>query len=385
MDRRTLNQIAEEAGFWDARLRAPDCTDTDRARFATWRDQDLCHRAEFERLQLIAATARQEITRADVRALRDAALRARGSRQWNTVLATAAALAVLALGLGVWIEHPEFSPTASIRHLMSFAQGRGTGDVGERYMTQVGQRSTVTLRDGSTVELNAKTLITVAFTPTQRLIELVDGQALFHVAKNAQRPFVVRAGDREILAIGTAFDVRRDPSSVRVTLVEGRVAVSREPLSDPSASSGSHQILAAELFSKSHPGSATPNGPQPVQLPTGVPGSAATAEVFLEPGQQLFAQEVSGQSVIQSVDVQKVIGWRVGRVTLEDSTLADAVTEMNRHSPVQIRLRGPQLEALRVNGVFRAGEQEAFVTALESYFPIAVQRRGDAEIVLTAR
>jgi transmembrane sensor len=379
---RALNQIAEEAGFWDARLRAPDCTDADRARFAAWRDQDPCHCAEFERLQLIAATARQEITRADLRALRDAAIRASGSRRWTAGLA--AALAVVALGVGIWIEHPEVSQTAALRHLMSFVRGTGSEEVGERYMTQVGQRSTVTLRDGSTVELNAKTLITVAFTPTQRSIELVDGQALFHVAKNAQRPFVVRAGDREILAIGTAFDVRRDATSVRVTLVEGRVAVSREP-ADPAASSGSHQMLAAQLASKSPPRNSSSNRPQTAPLPTGNVESAVVAEVFLEPGQQLFAQGASGESVVQSVDVQKVIGWRDGRVTLEDSTLADAVAEMNRHSPVQIRLQSRQLAALRVNGVFRAGEQEAFVTALESYFPIAVQRRADAEIVLTER
>jgi len=385
MDRRTLNQIAEEAGFWDARLRAPDCTDTDRARFATWRDQNPGHCAEFERLQLIAATARQQVTRADMRALRDAALRAGGSWRRNALLATAAALTVLALGARIWIEHPELSPAASIRHLMAFVQRAGPGEEGERYVTQVGQRSTVTLRDGSTVELNAKTLIKVAFTPTQRSIELVGGQALFHVAKNAQRPFVVHAGDREILAIGTAFDVRRDASSVRVTLVEGRVAVSREPPSDPAASSGTHQILAAELSSKSSARSATAMRREAAPLPAGGPDSAAGQEVFLEPGQQLFAQEVSGDSVVQSVDVQKVIGWRDGLVDLEDSTLADAVAEMNRHSPVQIRLRSPQLAALHVNGVFRAGEQEAFVTALASYFPIAVQRRTDAEIVLTAR
>jgi transmembrane sensor len=72
-------------------------------------------------------------------------------------------------------------------------------------------------------------------------------------------------------------------------------------------------------------------------------------------------------------------------VTFEDFTLADAVDEMNRHSPVQIRLQGSRLATLRVNGVFRAGEQEAFVTALENYFPIVAEHHGDAEIVLTTR
>ena len=382
---RALKQIAGEAGFWDARLRAPDCTDTDRARFATWRDQDPLHCAEFERLQALAAMARQEITRADVRALRDAALRAGSHRRWNTLLATAATLTVLTFGAGIGLERPQWFPVTSIRHLMASVQWWGPGEDGEQYMTQVGQRSTVTLRDGSTVELNAKTLITVAFTPTQRSIELVGGQALFHVAKNAQRPFVVRAGDREILAIGTAFDVRRDDSSVRVTLVEGRVAVSREPASGPAASSDSHRILAAELSSKSPLVSPTSTRPQAVPSPTGDRGPMDGSDVFLEPGQQLWVQEMSGESVVRSVDVQKVIGWRDGRVTFDDSTLADAVAEMNRHSPVQILLRGPQLASLHVNGVFRAGEQEAFVTALENYFPIAAQHQGDAEIVLTTR
>jgi transmembrane sensor len=89
--------------------------------------------------------------------------------------------------------------------------------------------------------------------------------------------------------------------------------------------------------------------------------------------------------VVRSVDVAKVIGWHNGRVFLEDLTLGDAVAEMNRHSPVQIRVDSPQLERLRVNGMFRAGEQDAFAAALESYFPITAQRNGDTEIILTAR
>src|SRR5690606_15701139 len=96
------------------------------------------------------------------------------------------------------------------------------------YSTGIGQRSTVTLQDGSIVELNAQTRIKVAFGAERRSVQLLDGQAIFRVAKDASRPFVVHAGDREIIALGTAFDVRLDPSAMRVTLLEGKVAVRPE-------------------------------------------------------------------------------------------------------------------------------------------------------------
>jgi transmembrane sensor len=89
--------------------------------------------------------------------------------------------------------------------------------------------------------------------------------------------------------------------------------------------------------------------------------------------------------VVRDIDIAKVTGWRDGRVFLEDLSLGDAVAEMNKHSAVQIVLSDPSLDRLRVNGMFRAGEQEAFVTALESYFPIKAESRGDNEIALSAR
>jgi len=69
-------------------------------------------------------------------------------------------------------------------------------------------------------------------------------------------------------------------------------------------------------------------------------------------------------------------------VFLEDLPLADAIAEMNRYSAIQITLDDSALAQLRVNGMFRAGEQEAFVAALQDYFPISVKRRGDTEIIL---
>jgi transmembrane sensor len=91
------------------------------------------------------------------------------------------------------------------------------------------------------------------------------------------------------------------------------------------------------------------------------------------------------RELVRPVDVAKVTGWREGQVFLEDLSLADAVAEMNRYSRVQIVLGDEPLAKLRVNGMFRAGEQSAFVAALQEYFPVTVRRESDTRMTLLTR
>lgn len=355
VDRQAMDRIADETGYWDARLRAPDCTDADRARFAQWRDADASHRAAFDRLQMLIATLRGETGRADVRGMRDAVVARVRRRQRRRTWSVAASIAFLLTGAAIWTLLPESSRWHPARVFSALA------DPG-RYATGIGQRSTVTLRDGSTVELNTRTQLEVHFSDTRRSVKLVEGQALFHVAKNPQRPFVVYAGDREIVAVGTEFDVRLDADSVRVTLLEGRVEVERSgPASSRPQSLDPGQQLVAELAP--------------------VAGKAAANSTILASAEKTSAAQ-HGDAVVRTVDVGKFTSWREGRVFFEDLPLGQAVAEMNRYSAIQIEVDDPALSHLRVNGMFRAGEQEAFVTALQDYFPISVTRRGDAKIIL---
>jgi transmembrane sensor len=372
VEHRISDRIAEEAGAWDARLRAPDCADTDRAAFATWRQESPAHRAAFEHLQTIVATLRTEGSRADVRALRDAALRTTEQSRGRKFIAVAASVATFAIATTIWTTLPDGAALTSLRDLAA-STARIAGLARERsrtYETGIGETSTITLQDGSSVELNARSRINVAFNESRRDVELVAGQAFFHVAGNPQRPFRVRAGDRDIIAIGTAFDVRLDEKSVSVTLIEGQVRVSE---SANIASSRSAQKTGAATLS--------PGQQLIARLPAagGRPGADEAPSRASQPG--------PGAAVVlvRDIDVAQVTSWREGRVFLEDLTLADAVAEMNRHSPVQIVVNDPELANLRVNGMFRVGEQQAFVAALEQYFPITAERHGEAEIVLSPR
>lgn len=355
--RRFPEAVAEQAGNWDARLRAPNCTDADRANFTQWVNEDPVHRAAFEELQAAVATLRDEVSRADVRALRDAAL-AMAHRLRRRKYAVAASVCLFFMTAG----------------LISVS---GELWAGSNYSTGIGQQSTVTLPDGSSVLLNASSKIKVLFSDERRYIKLVKGQALFRVAKNPRRPFIVRAGDREVVALGTSFDVRLEQHSVRVTLIEGKVSVERASGRSDSVEVKQAPVRTAAVR-KSMPRTVSPS-----------------EEVLLTPGQQFVAALTPGSgtssgvieqstSLVRAIDVDKVTGWRNGRVFLEDMSLTEAVEEMNRHSQIKVVIDDPELRQVRVNGMFRAGEQDAFVAALEEYFPIGSSRR-EGEIVLTAR
>ena len=332
------NPVAERAAFWDSLLRSPNCTDADRARFVEWRDADTAHRAKFERLQMLSAALKGAENRADVRGLHDEAVasiaRRRRVRSWSV----AASMLVLIGGIVLYARvGPVWNRT----------------DAAGRYETQTGQRTVITLRDGSVVELNARTTVEVRLGVSRRDLTLVAGQALFRVARDPARPFVVRAGDRDIIAVGTEFDVRLEPSSVQVTLLEGRVNVDRRNTPD-------------------------------------------TVRASLRPGQQLIASlhsaagspmadSSSPADVLREVDVARATGWREGRIFLRNLSLSRAVEEMNRYSPKQIVVQDPALDRFTVNGMFRAGEPEAFADALQRYFPVRAENHGDLQIVLVPR
>lgn len=198
----------------------------------------------------------------------------------------------------------------------------------ETYVTAVGERSTVTLRDGSQVSLNTDSRLRVSYSASTRRLELLAGQALFEVTTDAQRPFIVVAGNHQVVALGTAFDVRLDAQTVQVTLIEGSVSVE---------------------------GSA----------PDGKTGRATR----LDPGQQFRADGPEAPEV-RHARLEQVTSWREGRLIFSDEPLAQAVAEVNRYSTRKIVLDDATLAALRVSGVFHTGRPDSFVEALTNYFGI---------------
>lgn len=328
----------DQAAAWDARLRSPLCTEDERAAFTAWRNQSPDHARAFERLQAgIGALADALDTDAELRALHARALTHRPPPRWK--IAASVAAAVLAIGTAsYWI--PAGPPIE--RSGLQVASGAGSF-----YQTGVGERSTVTLTDGSKVTLNTRSRVEVSYANGRRDVRLLAGQALFEVAKDPARPFVVTAGPRRVTALGTAFDVRLDGEKVQVTMVEGKVVV------EPTRPSVLQKIVAPERE--------------------------------LVAGQQLVAELNAISAEVRRADADTATSWREGRVVFADTPLTEAVAEMNRYSTEPILIADPSLANYTVNGMFLTAQPSSFVGALTAYFPIEARPHTGGGTVLAPR
>lgn len=205
-------------------------------------------------------------------------------------------------------------------------------------VTDVGEQRVLALDDGSRVIMNTGSRVVISYTAGTRKVQLKAGEALFEVAKDRTRPFIVVAGDRQVRALGTTFSVRRGDDRVAVTLVEGRVEVTTD--------------------------------------------ASGTTPTTLSPGERLTLID-NVKPHLDTPPLDKVLAWERREVAFDDTPLADAIAEMNRYSRIPLVVEGGHADQIRVTGLFRAGDSLSFSRALSHAFPISVQQE-QGRIVLQA-
>jgi ferric-dicitrate binding protein FerR (iron transport regulator) len=234
------------------------------------------------------------------------------------------------------------------------------------YATAVGERRILRLEDGSSVELNSRSRIRVRFSQNQRNVELLEGQVLFHVAKDTHRPFVVRSDQLRVRAVGTQFDVNRKTTGTTVTVVEGRVAVYRAGSPEPgattayasppgkSAAGSQPKQAAAGLVARSArlaPPEESVNPPNSVPG-ADVTGAAGSAAIFLSAGDQLTVSDQTPRPRPQHASPTVATAWTQGQLVLDSATLADVAEEFNRYSVRRLVIEDHGEPPLRLSGVF---------------------------------
>ena len=244
------------------------------------------------------------------------------------------------------------------------------------YATDIGERRSLTLADGSTVDLNARSKLRIEFSGAERRVELLDGQALFQVAKDKDRPFIVRSGDATVRAVGTQFDVYRKGGGTTVTVLEGRVAVystaHMEPSPSGSAETGSapppntgpahkpgHSIVA--------PLASDQSGSAPTLLsaqPAGLADSSGPAAIFLSAGEQVTVTPAQILPTPAQADVAAATAWMQRRLIFDGSKLSDVVQEFNRYNRRQLVIEGAQLSDFHVSGVYSSTDPASLIRFL---------------------
>ncbi|HEY1315275.1 MAG TPA: FecR family protein [Steroidobacteraceae bacterium] len=338
--------IVTEAAAWFIEFRAGDVNGEARLRFIDWLRRSPEHIQAYLEISGVWA----ELPTADPEGKLDiAALIARARNEADVIALPALRPSIANLPLH------ENSPTfwqrprrallamAALGLLAAVLLRYVGNDLTDSYATGIGEQRTIQLSDGSTVELNARSRVQVQLTNRQRNVSLLEGQALFRVAKDKQRPFVVSAGDAQVRAVGTEFDVYRKQVSTVVTVVEGRVETF-----DPSASAGAAPIVLSA-------GEQLTVLPHTVTKPTKTDTLVATA-------------------------------WVQRRLMFEETPLSEVAEEFNRYNRRPLTIDDRDLQKIKISGVYSSTDPASLINFLRSQGSIQViETENQVRVVRRAR
>jgi transmembrane sensor len=304
--------IEEAASVWLARRDGERWSSTDEAALAAWLDQDAGHRVAFLRLESVW-----------IRADRMAALRAPSSRGVGRPRSARRRWMMLPVALGA------AAAGVIVVVLMTLKPA-----VRDTYTTGVGERRVVAMADGSTVELNTRTNLSVGSGADRRSVRLDGGEAWFEVAHDPKHPFVIQVGDRQVTVLGTKFSVRRDGDKVEVVVAEGKVRVEdpRQPERHPAVLATPQQMVLADA-----------------------------AGTLVAP---ISAERLTSE-----------LAWRRGMLMFDGVALREVAGEFNRYNKKQIAVDA-KVADVRIGGSFEATNIEGFARLLRKGFDLKVEDQG---------
>ena len=234
-----------------------------------------------------------------------------------------------------------------------FSPWRGTDDSHlQKYFTRIGEQQTVELGDGSVVTLNTAGQLVVDYNEQTRRILLERGEAYFAVAEDPKRPFTVDLGLRSVTAVGTAFNIRKDPGRYQLAVIEGAVTIHK---------------ATEDVVVSSPPVSIRGPGPRRVEA-----GWVAEFDI----NRDLL-------TAVRPESLDRYRAWRDGRLSFASEPLYQVVQELNRYSRKKILIEDASIMDLQVYTVIRIPASDAAIQSLELILPIKVTQHYD-RIVITA-
>ncbi|MEM1191673.1 MAG: FecR domain-containing protein [Pseudomonadota bacterium] len=344
VQRQEDRDIRRAAHEWRTALALPQVSREEQERFRAWIEADQRHEAAFDR----AETLFQAMGTLDAETLGPKVMRLSWRERlpdWLFSSTTGTLSPVRMAGVAASVIFAAI--LAIVMTGTSDDASRPAGTETLEFSTDVGELETVTLADGSSVTLGAKSTITVAFDDRSREIVLVSGAALFDVSSDPTRPFTVAAGSLRATAVGTRFDVRNNGGVARVAVAEGEVAIS-------------HPIVIA--------GNA----------------SGVEAQVSLTEGQQIAATGAEGLRGVEEISTAAVAAWQVKRLVYAGATLGELVADARRHARLEITVEDDTgtLGDARVTAFFDGSDIRGMMSTLPDILPVSVQETPSGTITI---
>ena len=238
--------------------------------------------------------------------------------------------------------------------LESNAAPQVAGLVERVYETAIGERSTITLSDGSLLTLNPNSAVKVDYPDKYRLLKLERGEIHIQVAHSRKRPLSVWANNQLVQAVGTAFNVEiNSEQNIELVVTEGKVLVAVH---------------------------------QPQNGGRVVPPVLGSDALAVSRGEQvLLGAGDESVSRIEAEDINVKLSWREGDLIFQGESLMEAMTEINRYTQVEFVIVDEELKRVRSAGLFRAGDVDGLVSALRKNFNITSRRTGDGKVLLSPK
>lgn len=305
---------SDQAIVWFARLSSGEMTAQERTEFWKWRSRSSAHEQAFmEICRLWDKPELMEAAGALTGSGTQVGSRSIPERRWSRALVAAVVLLI--------VTAVAYQFDAPIRFQAD-------------WITDVGERQTITLADESTVILNTNSAIASNYRPDSRRVQLLKGEAMFKVQPDATRPFLVEHGGLVARAVGTAFVVRESGNITHVSVVEGVVSVE----------------------------------------------SPTASQVTLAAGQQAI-MNADGKISVQSIDTDVALAWLQGRLVFENTPFVQVIEEISRYHGGYIGVWNPSLAGLAVSGTYNLSNPTTILATLTKTLPVQMTRITDRFVV----
>jgi transmembrane sensor len=309
------DEIDKQAAEWATRQNLRELTPGEHAEFCAWLTADPRHLGAYGRAEGVLARLERVSGVAISDAHPDPEVETPNLIRRRIILTGSVAASIAAVGVvgaSLWRNRrDDMVPTNA-----TFATG-------------VGQTREILLNDGSIITLNTDSQVSVELTAEIRKIKLERGEALFDVAKNKQRPFVVFAGDTQVRAVGTSFTVSMLPKRpLQVLVREGVVEVKRSD--------------------------------------TAAVWVGASTRALAPRDAPIVAESIT------STKLARNLAWQYGRIALDNQTLQDAADEFARYSDVHIVVDSAVANRT-VTGLFASNDPVSFAKAAASVLKLRVE------------
>jgi transmembrane sensor len=317
----------DQAALWAARLDGSELSIAERRALNEWLALNPSHRTLLSHYCQFAVDLEQPLTSlvSSGAVAMPVATPSKTVSRWKLLTGSAILAMAAAVMVAVWVAQP----TTELNTIA----------------TAIGQRQSITLSDGTRVELNAHTRLEVAISPTERRVRLSAGEAFFAVHKDPHRPFLIETPAGSIRVMGTTFNVRTErASSIEVTVVEGSV-----------------------------------------QVRAGSRDSSASTPILIGAGDRLLGSP-QGVTVkaLSTAAIDNALAWRRGQIVFEGVPLQEAVSRFADYHgrPISVSSGAAQL---LLGGRYNLDDLTGFLNGLEELFPVQVVRNADSTVQIVLR